>query len=138
MSSCTCTRDSCAGGKRDPGGDFRFHRRRHRAGHQRLAVDDRAPDARSGESQPRGARTGDPRRADRTEGVVVASRRSAKMRTLRQTLNGPMHETALRVFMFIVLAHWGEHLLQGLQIYVLGWPVPEARGPLGYFFPTLI
>ncbi|HEX5068904.1 MAG TPA: hypothetical protein VFV78_01710 [Vicinamibacterales bacterium] len=53
-------------------------------------------------------------------------------------LNGPRHETAMRIFMFIVLAHWGEHLLQGLQIYVLGWPVPEARGALGYFFPALI
>jgi hypothetical protein len=58
--------------------------------------------------------------------------------TWRQTLNGPMHETALRVFMAIVLAHWAEHLLQGLQIYVLGWPVPEARGAVGYFFPSLI
>jgi hypothetical protein len=40
--------------------------------------------------------------------------------------------------MVIVLAHWGEHLLQALQIYVLGWPVPEARGIAGYFFPVLI
>jgi hypothetical protein len=53
-------------------------------------------------------------------------------------LNGPRHETALRLFMVIVLAHWAEHLLQGLQIYVLGWPVPEARGGLGLFFPALI
>jgi hypothetical protein len=40
--------------------------------------------------------------------------------------------------MFIVLAHWGEHLVQGIQIYALGWPVPEARGLLGYFYPWLI
>jgi hypothetical protein len=53
-------------------------------------------------------------------------------------LNGPRHETALRVFMVIVLAHWGEHLLQAFQIYGLGWRVPEARGALGYFFPFLI
>jgi hypothetical protein len=38
----------------------------------------------------------------------------------------------------VVLAHWAEHLLQAFQIYVLGWPVPEARGALGYFFPWLV
>jgi hypothetical protein len=53
-------------------------------------------------------------------------------------LNGEWHETALRVFMVIVLAHWAEHLLQAFQIYALGWPVPESRGALGYFFPWLI
>ena len=53
-------------------------------------------------------------------------------------LNGPQHETALRVFMVIVLAHWGEHLLQAFQIYALGWPVPQSRGLVGYFFPFLI
>ena len=58
--------------------------------------------------------------------------------TLLERINGPQHETALRVFMAIVLAHWGEHLLQAFQIYVLAWPVPEARGLVGYFFPALI
>jgi hypothetical protein len=58
--------------------------------------------------------------------------------TIMQTLNGPKHETALRIFTVIVLAHWAEHLLQALQIYVLGWPVPESRGALGYFFPALV
>lgn len=58
--------------------------------------------------------------------------------SLVDRLNGELHETALRVFMFIVLAHWAEHLLQAFQIYALGWPVPEARGVLGYFFPWLI
>lgn len=53
-------------------------------------------------------------------------------------LNSDRHELALRVFMVVVLAHWVEHLLQGLQIYVLGWPVPEARGALGMLFPALI
>jgi hypothetical protein len=59
-------------------------------------------------------------------------------RTFLERLNSEQHELALRVFMFIVLAHWVEHLLQGLQIYVLGWPVPEARGALGMVFPWLI
>jgi hypothetical protein len=58
--------------------------------------------------------------------------------TFMDRLNTGRHELALRVFMFVVLAHWVEHLLQGLQIYVLGWPVPEARGALGMFFPGLI
>lgn len=53
-------------------------------------------------------------------------------------LNGERHEFALRLFMVIVLGHWVEHLLQGLQIYVLGWPVPEARGAVGLLFPALI
>jgi hypothetical protein len=55
-----------------------------------------------------------------------------------QRLNTQWHERALLGFMVIVLAHWGEHLLQALQIYALGWPVPQARGVVGYFFPYLV
>ena len=55
-----------------------------------------------------------------------------------ERLNSDHHELALRGFMVIVLLHWVEHLLQALQIYVLGWPVPEARGALGLVFPWLI
>jgi hypothetical protein len=58
--------------------------------------------------------------------------------TFLARINGSRHETALRIFMAIVLAHWGEHLLQTMQIYVLGWPVPESRGIVGYFFPVLV
>ena len=58
--------------------------------------------------------------------------------TFVERLNTDRHELALRAFTAIVLFHWVEHLLQGLQIYVLGWPVPEARGALGLFFPALI
>jgi hypothetical protein len=58
--------------------------------------------------------------------------------TLLQRLNSHGHERALQVFMAIVLAHWAEHLLQAFQIYGLGWPVPQARGALGYFFPYLV
>src|SRR5512138_1671516 len=54
-----------------------------------------------------------------------------------QRLNSQLHERALQAFMAIVLAHWAEHLLQAFQIYGLGWPVPQARGALGYFFPYL-
>jgi hypothetical protein len=58
--------------------------------------------------------------------------------SLVERVNGPQHELALRVFTVIVLAHWSEHLLQAFQIYALGWPVPEARGLLGLYFPWLI
>jgi hypothetical protein len=58
--------------------------------------------------------------------------------SLVERLNGRHHELALRVFMVIVLAHWGEHLFQAFQIYVLGWPVPQALGMLGMVFPWLI
>lgn len=53
-------------------------------------------------------------------------------------LNHEWHELALRTYMVIVLAHWGEHLLQAFQIYALNWPVPEAGGIVGYFFPWVI
>jgi hypothetical protein len=58
--------------------------------------------------------------------------------TVRERLNGEWHEIALRGFMVIVLFHWLEHFLQTFQIYVLGWPVPQARGALGLLFPALI
>jgi len=64
--------------------------------------------------------------------------RAGESGTWLDVLNGPRHEQALRAFTVIVLAHWGEHLLQAFQIYVLNWPVPEARGLVGYFFPWLI
>jgi hypothetical protein len=57
---------------------------------------------------------------------------------LLQRLNGPWHERALQVFMAIVLAHWAEHLAQALQVYALHWPVGEARGVLGLWFPWLV
>jgi hypothetical protein len=53
-------------------------------------------------------------------------------------LNGAWHERALQIYMFIVLAHWAEHLVQAIQIYVLGWPVPQSLGVLGLFYPWLI
>ncbi|MFI6712489.1 hypothetical protein ACIBF7_39040 [Nonomuraea sp. NPDC050478] len=56
----------------------------------------------------------------------------------RSTLNERHHKTALGVFLVIVLAHWAEHVVQAIQIYALGWPVPEARGLLGLPFPWLV
>jgi hypothetical protein len=57
---------------------------------------------------------------------------------LRERLNSDWHERGLQAFTLIVLAHWAEHLLQAFQIYVLGWPVPQARGFLGHFYPWLV
>jgi hypothetical protein len=53
-------------------------------------------------------------------------------------LNAEWHKPALQGFMFIVLAHWAEHLAQAIQIYVLHWPIPTARGVLGLWMPWLI
>jgi hypothetical protein len=58
--------------------------------------------------------------------------------TFRESINTDRHELALQAFMVIVLAHWSEHLLQAFQIYLLNWPVPEARGLIGYFYPWVI
>ena len=63
---------------------------------------------------------------------------SSPWRQLRDRLNGAWHERALQLFMVIVLAHWAEHLVQAYQIYVLGWPVPEARGVLGLWYPWMV
>src|ERR1700727_3886174 len=53
-------------------------------------------------------------------------------------LNSQWHERALQIFMAIVLAHWGEHLVQAYQIFVMGWPRPKANGIVGLWYPWLI
>ncbi|HEX7087808.1 MAG TPA: hypothetical protein VF198_15715 [Vicinamibacterales bacterium] len=70
--------------------------------------------------------------------VVHAQACAVAPPSLMERLNSTYHERALQAYMVIVLAHWGEHLLQAFQIYALGWPVPESRGLLGYFFPWLV
>ena len=55
-----------------------------------------------------------------------------------EKINREWHKPALQLFMFVVLAHWAEHLAQAFQVYVLNWPTPEARGVLGMWFPWLI
>src|SRR5277367_1551367 len=40
--------------------------------------------------------------------------------------------------MAIVLAHWGEHLVQAYQIWVMNWPPSKANGILGLWYPQLI
>ncbi|RZQ63818.1 hypothetical protein [Amycolatopsis suaedae] len=53
-------------------------------------------------------------------------------------LNTRWHKLALYGFLVIVVAHWAEHIAQAIQIYALGWPVPQARGVLGIPFPWLV
>ncbi|GAA5520640.1 hypothetical protein LQ318_02815 [Aliifodinibius salicampi] len=55
-----------------------------------------------------------------------------------EKLNVGWHERALQIFLAIVLAHWAEHLVQAYQIWGLGWPIPESRGVLGYWFPWMV
>jgi len=63
---------------------------------------------------------------------------ASEHQSLYDKLNSQWHERALWVFMAIVLAHWGEHLVQAYQIWVLGWPRPQANGILGFWYPWLI
>jgi hypothetical protein len=67
---------------------------------------------------------------------VVMAAHSRFGKTL-ETLNGRRHRAALNVFLFIVVAHWAEHLVQAFQIWALGMPRPESRGVLGQVFPWL-
>lgn len=57
---------------------------------------------------------------------------------LLDRLNHQWHERALQLFMIVVLAHWAEHLVQAVQVYVLNMPRPESRGVLGQWFPWLV
>jgi hypothetical protein len=63
---------------------------------------------------------------------------SVSHQSFYEKLNTRWHERALMIFMAIVLAHWGEHLVQAYQIWVMGWPRPKANGILGLWYPWLI
>ncbi|MEU4508293.1 hypothetical protein AB0G05_02240 [Nonomuraea wenchangensis] len=52
--------------------------------------------------------------------------------------NTGRHKLMLNLYMLIVIGHWAEHIAQAIQVYVLGWPLPEARGVLGIPFPWLV
>ncbi|OUC96007.1 hypothetical protein CA984_16555 [Streptosporangium minutum] len=57
---------------------------------------------------------------------------------LISSMNTDYHRIGVNAFLVIVLAHWAEHVTQAIQIYVMGWPIPEARGVLGLPFPWLV
>jgi hypothetical protein len=66
-----------------------------------------------------------------------ASRR-AHLAAWRAWLNGPGHARALIVFLAVVTAHMLEHVAQAIQVFVLGWPRPQALGLLGLVWPWLV
>lgn len=70
--------------------------------------------------------------------VAGISVSTAPRASFSEKLNSKWHERALQGFMVIVLAHWGEHLAQAYQIWVMGWPVKKANGILGLWYPDLI
>ena len=70
--------------------------------------------------------------------AAACSIRDQQSMSLMEKLNGPWHKYSLWAYTAIVLAHWAEHLAQTTQIYLLGWPVPEAGGILGLAFPWMI
>ncbi|MCM3871662.1 MAG: hypothetical protein ND895_13350 [Pyrinomonadaceae bacterium] len=53
-------------------------------------------------------------------------------------LNTQWHKRSLQLLMVVVLAHWAEHLTQAVQVFVLGWPRPQAGGVLGLWFPWMV
>jgi hypothetical protein len=57
---------------------------------------------------------------------------------LSADLNTRWHKYSLWAFMAIVIAHWGEHVFQAYQVYVLHWPRPHSMGMIGMIFPSLI
>lgn len=70
--------------------------------------------------------------------AAVCSTTAPESHGFLEKINEEWHKPALQLYMFIVLAHWAEHLVQAFQIYVLGWAVPESRGILGQFFPWIV
>jgi hypothetical protein len=71
-----------------------------------------------------------------TDTALTGERRS--FHAFLAATNTRWHRVGLSIFLVIVLAHWAEHVAQAVQIWVLGWPIPQARGVLGEPFPWLI
>lgn len=82
-------------------------------------------------------RSGTPREDLRAPSAGNTTDPGPRNRALRP-LNTDGHRLCLRIYLVIVLAHWAEHIVQAVQIFVLDWPVPEARGVLGIPFPWLV
>ncbi|MDZ7691411.1 MAG: hypothetical protein U5K69_09820 [Balneolaceae bacterium] len=69
--------------------------------------------------------------------VSVLTGMQSSYRDWIEILNTTWHERGLQIFMAVVLAHWAEHLVQAYQIWVLGWPLPESLGVIGYIYPWM-
>ncbi|MFN8424501.1 MAG: hypothetical protein U0470_14360 [Anaerolineae bacterium] len=70
--------------------------------------------------------------------ATLSAPRTGRWAQFMEDINTRWHERSLQIFMFIVLAHWAEHIVQAVQVFVLGWPRPQSRGVLGQFFPWLV
>lgn len=55
-----------------------------------------------------------------------------------EKINNAWHERALQFYMVIVLAHWAEHLVQAVQIFILDWPRAKSLGMFGLWYPWLV
>jgi len=53
-------------------------------------------------------------------------------------INAQWHYRALSFYLIVVAAHWLEHGVQAIQIYVLGRPPAQALGLVGSSFPALV
>lgn len=71
-----------------------------------------------------------------SEARAVAA--AARPNSFITRLNGPWHKRALQTFMFIVIAHLAEHIVQAVQVYVLEWPRHESRGMIGQLLPWVV
>jgi hypothetical protein len=69
---------------------------------------------------------------------VKSGKSMSRLESLMVWLNGAAHRPVLFIFMFIVIAHWAEHLAQAYQIYGMGMHRQHALGALGMVFPWLV
>lgn len=60
------------------------------------------------------------------------------LKILIDVMNGPAHERLLNLYMVVVLFHWAEHIVQAYQVFLLGWPRPDAGGIFGLILPWLL
>jgi hypothetical protein len=59
-------------------------------------------------------------------------------RSILDKVNAEWHKYALWIYTTIILLHWGEHLTQAFQVYVLDWPLKQSFGMLGMVWPELV
>ena len=74
------------------------------------------------------------RRADRPRTAHPLARALARPLEL---LNGRWHRRALLLYLLVVGGHFAEHVVQAVQVYLLGWHPRAAGGVLGLWLPRL-
>lgn len=70
--------------------------------------------------------------------ATLQDRRTGGFARFGERLNSTWHRPALLAFGVVTLAHWAEHLVQAVQVWVLDRPRPQSRGVLGEMFPVLV